>query len=266
MFPRLFLLLALVFSTPILAQDNPFKGHPLRAVRPDEPLPFQEPDLDIKKANELDALMQSRDWSGLRAAVRNFKDLKDVESGLNWLKVRTDTGAPFIIPMIYSETLWMIGSAGKNEGLEISAAFMALYTIAVIRMDGMACADTTAPGHRMDQVVSSLREPLRYLAAVKSEEKKFGVKTVVQLEAFTAERRKAEDEIVCSGGLDQLKAGMDANILGQPKTVPGQIGRVIDVGTPTGWKPSFLPASTYRANQAKFRGADLYDYLWALVK
>lgn len=266
MLARLFWRLVLVLSTPALAQDNPFKDHPLPAARPDEPLPFHEPSLDIKKANELNALMEAGDWPGLRAAVRNFNDPKSVGEGLDWLKVRTDTGAPFIIPMIYSETLWMLGSAAKDEGLKGSAAFMALYTIAVIRMDGMACSDRTAPGHRMDQVAFSLGGPLRYFAGAKPEVKARSLKTIVALEAFTAAHRKAEDEIVCSGGLDQIKAGMDAQLLGEAKSVPGHIGKVVDVGTPKGWKPSFLPATTYGPNQAKFRGADLYDYLSRLIK
>jgi hypothetical protein len=88
----------------------------------------------------------------------------------------------------------------------------------------------------------------------------------VGLEAATALRRPAEDDLLCRGGMQELGAGMAAQNFGDPHPEPGHVGKVVTVTPPADFKVSFRPAAEYQKEQAAFRGADLYDYIWKLLE
>jgi hypothetical protein len=257
------------FSIPALGQapENPFRGQaPLVPPPADTPNPFPEPTLDSSTAALLDPLLEKRDWLGIRKAVQRVDDPTAFSHGLNWLKVHTDTGAPFVVPLLYSENLWIAGDTSKVDGLQAQAALMALYTVALIRMDGLACGDTTAPSRRFDQLLNGPAGlALRYAAKLEPEKQAQMIKLAVGLEAATASRRPAEDETLCRGGMEELKAGMDANNLGKPHPEPGHIGNVVAVTPPPDFKPSYRPQGEYEKQRTALRGAELYDYLWKLI-
>jgi hypothetical protein len=223
----------------------------------------------------LDALLEKKDWVGLRHDLARPPSVEYAKNALNWLKVKSDGGAPFMVSLLYSENLWALAEGLRQnksdietiEGFQGQSAFMAVYTVALIRMDGMACADSTAPSHRLDQILAGpVGAALRY--AVKLEPAKRANMTMlaVGLEAATALHRPAEDDLLCRGGTQELSAAMATQNFGPPHAEPGQIGRVITVTPPSDFKAAFRPASDYQKEQAAFRGADLYDYLWKLVQ
>src|SRR6185312_15825588 len=189
----------------------------------------------------------------------------------SWLKVKTDLGGSFIFPFLYARNLWLVGDGARQAGrdsdkakdLRDMAAIMGLYAVALVHMDGMACADATAPSRWLTSLAQSdIGGALRYWSGAPAEFKDHAVRLAVGLEAVTARRRKAEDPLVCSGGMAEMDAAMRAGTIGEGKTVPGHLGEVREVKPPAGWKPSFLPADVYVSKQDKERGAALYDYLY----
>jgi hypothetical protein len=263
--------LALIFAGACAssadAQDNrnPFRD-PARPMPPLKLTDVQPPDAAV--AARLDGLAAAKDWKALREAALPKNDVKALLEALRWLKVRTMEGNSFFIGYIYVRNLWLLSdelqAKGENpDGMRRQAAFIGLYTMAQIRMDGMACADKTAPQHQVDELASSeLGAALRYWKTTPVEFREEAVRAAVQLEAQNAGHRAAEDPAVCSGGMDEMDAALKAGTVGEGKTVPGHIGKVHEVSPPPGWKPSFLPASDYKAKQDKERGAALYDYLY----
>lgn len=258
-----------------MAQNNPFRDKPLVAAPADAPNIFPEPTVDPTVAARSDALAAAEDWKGLRAAVFSFDDPAAVGMSTNWLKLKTDQGGSFIFPFLYARNLWLIGEGFRQVGIEPAkakslrddAVLMSLYTVALVHMDGMACADPTAPNHWLTNLAQSdIGGALRYWSGAPPEFKDQTVRVAVGLEAITARRRKAEDPMVCSGGMAEMDAGMRAGTIGDGKAVPGRLDEVREVKPPPGWKPSFLPASVYVGKQDKERGAALYDYLYPAEK
>jgi len=264
-----------VCSHDALAQNNPFRDKPLIAVPADKPNIFPEPSIDPAMGARLDALAAAEDWQGLRAAVFSLDDPVSIGKATDWLKLKTDLGGSFIFPFLYARNLWLIGEGtrqtgdetDKGKGLRDQAALMSLYTVALVHMDGMACADATAPSLWLTSLAQSdIRGALRYWSGAPPEFKDQTARIAVGLEAVTARRRKAEDTLLCSNGMAEMDAAMRAGTIGDGKTVPGHLGKVREVKPPAGWKPSFLPADVYAARQDKERGAALYDYLYPVEK
>jgi hypothetical protein len=259
-----FLALSPSFGSPY---PNPFRDHPLvrQPGQPDNPFP--EDPIDPAVKSKLDSLLAAKDWKGISAATAIGANPNDFVNSISWLKLKTDTGGSFFIAMLYTRGLWQVADATKAKGTTELAQLMSLYTIALIHIDGMACGDPTAPMHRLDQMsANEIGAALRSLRALPKEKTEILVRQAVGLEWATADRRISQDDVVCSGGLDEIKAGIDANLLGPAHTEAGQIGKVIDVRTPTGWKPAFLQETIFKPEQEKRRGADLYDYLWSLLE
>lgn len=269
------LALAGLCAGPAMAQNNPFRDKPLVAPPASTPNIFPEKPVDPALAARLDALAAAEDWKGLREAVFPLNDPATIVKATDWLKAKTDNGGSFIIPFLYARNLWLFTEAARLakqevpdiEGVRNQAALMSMYAVALVHMDGMACADPTAPSHWLTSLgQSEAGAALRYWRDQPAEIKEYTVRIAVGLEAVTARRRKAEDPLVCSGGMDELGAGMAAGTVSEGHVEPGHIGRVHDVKPPPGWKPSFLPASEYLAKQDKERGAGLYDYLYPAEK
>ncbi len=264
-----------LWAGPAVAQNNPFRDKPLVAPPASTPNPFPEPAVDSALAVRLDALVAAEDWKGLREAVSPLNDPPTMLKATNWLKAKADTGGSFIIPFLYARNLWLFTEAARmsnketadTDGVRNQAALMSLYAVALVHMDGMACADHTAPEHWLTSLAQSeAGSALRYWRDQPADLKDHTVRVAVGLEAITARRRRAEDPLVCSGGLDELGAGIAAGTVGEGKAEPGHIGRVHEVKPPPGWKPSFKSASEYLAKQDKERGAGLYDYLYPAEK
>jgi hypothetical protein len=269
-----FALIFLTVAPPVNAQENPFRGKPPLKAKASNSNIVPEPTLDPLVSGPLNSLLERKDWAGLRRDIGRPPSAEYAKNALNWLKVKSDNGAPFMISLLYSENLWALADALRQdksdgdgvEGIQNQSAFMALYTVAVMRMDGMACGDSTAVGHRFDQILAGpVGAALRYAAKLQPAQRRYMTMLAVGLEAATALRRPAEDDLLCRGGMQELSAGMAAQNFGDPHPEPGHVGKVVTVTPPADFKVSFRPAAEYQKEQAAFRGADLYDYLWKLL-
>jgi hypothetical protein len=221
----------------------------------------------------LDGLLAAQDWSGMGAAISGPSDNFELITGLHWLEAKVDAGqGGMFLPMLFAANLWGMGnppfSAGQTDEavakLRLEAGMMTLYTYELTMIDGTMCEDGTAAGHRTDQVLRGHAATLAYLRARPPEAKKTAIQLALALEQRTAALRGPDAEL-CSGGMEQMMAGMRAGTVHKLPPQPGQYGQAIGVGAPPGWKPKFLSPDIYKPAQEKMRAA-MPDMLARLVQ
>ena len=100
---------------------------------------------------DLDTLLEARDWNRLGAALLPH-DLASMRRVLDWLHVKLDNGAGFMVAYAYMRNLWVTGNALKDP--RVTAAMIALYAYELILIDGAKCDDRTAPRNRAHQLLT----------------------------------------------------------------------------------------------------------------
>jgi hypothetical protein len=206
---------------------------------------------------DLDALLAARSWDRLGNALSQPGTNEEAWKRLNWLKTRVESGAGFFVSMIYARDLWAIGSFQKvaNPALDLreSAAVISLYTYELIVIDGAKCGDRSAPGNHLAQLFKNRAAALAFLKQQSPELKSKMVDLAIGLEQRTAPLR-ADDDLICRGGMDQMKAGLDRRSQQQAASTPArQTGNTIAVAPPPDWSPKLVSPDTYRPMQEKAR-------------
>lgn len=218
---------------------------------------------------ELDALFEAKDWGHLTAAL--YPPPNDGDSfgrNVNWLRSKLDAGAGFLMAYSYMRYLWILGETVKLEDPgkdpRVTAAVIALYAIELIAVDGPKCEDGTAPSHRMDQLRYQEPAVFAFLKSRPAELKEKLVAIAIAYEQRTAPIRK-DDDVLCSGGMDQMRAGLERGTSKEVPTPPGQVGKTVAVTPPTDWVPKYLPPEAYTPKQTQAR-AGMRDNLLKLVQ
>jgi len=197
---------------------------------------------------ELDALLEARDWSRLSPLVLGqTRDAASFRRRLDWLHVKLDSGAGFLVAYAYMRNLWVVGSAAKiddpGNDLRVTAGMMALYAYELIMIDGAKCEDRSAPGNRLNQLLTLNPATFSFLKSRPNELKEKIVTTAVAFEKRTAPLRR-DDDLLCRDGMDQMRAGIER---GTQQEVPnrGHYGKTVEVTPPSDWTPKFVPPQTY---------------------
>jgi hypothetical protein len=215
----------------------------------------------------LDALLAARNWKGLGGALSHPGKSEDVWRRMNWLRTRVENGAGFFLSIIYARDLWGVGNLQKindpARDLRTSAAVISLYTYELIMIDGSKCEDHTAPENRGIQLFRSQAATFAFLKQQSPDLKSKMVDLAIALEQKTAPLR-ADDELMCRDGLDQMKAGLDRDLQQGVPTPAGQVGKTVAVAPPPGWTPKFVSPDAYRPMQDKIR-AGMRENLLKLV-
>jgi len=204
---------------------------------------------------QLDALLAARNWEGLVTAFESVRSDESSVRALDWLDARINSGGGSLLGFLYSRALWDIGSAQNvndpDKDLRFRAGLMVLYTLQLIIIDGTKCADQSAPGHRLDQLMAGYSTVLQYL---KTKNAKFKAKVIdaIALEKRTAALRK-DDDWLCQGGLEEMMAGIEAGRTKQVPTPPDQIGTTVVVEPPPDYVPKFVAPEKYKPLQEKAR-------------
>jgi hypothetical protein len=205
---------------------------------------------------DLDALLAARSWNRLGDALSQPGTIEDAWKRLNWLKTRVENGAGFFVSILYARDLWAIGNLQKvdNPALDLreSAAVISLYTYELILIDGSKCEDRSAPGNHLAQLFKSRATALAFLKQQPRELKSKMVDLAIGLEQKTAPLR-ADDDLICRGGMAQMKAGLDRHLQQQAPTPDGQIGNTVAVAPPPDWSPKLVSPDIYRPVQEKAR-------------
>jgi hypothetical protein len=207
---------------------------------------------------ELDALLKAKDWTHLSSALSSPRDSAAFARVLDWLHVRLDEGAGFMVAYAYMRNLWTAGNALKAEDpakdLRLTAGMIALYAYELIVLDGAKCEDQTAPGNRVSQLFSLNPALFSFLKSRPANLKEYVVTIALAFEKKTASLR-GDDDLLCRDGMDQMKAGLERGTQQEVPNTSGHFGKTIAVTPPAGWTPKFVPPETYIPIQKKARAA-----------
>jgi hypothetical protein len=211
------------------------------------------PAATLPSDTQLNTLLAARNWNGLQLAFSRPRDAVTYVRGLDWLKAKIFAGdGGLLLALIYARDLWLLGESAKRDELRGTAALMALYASELIWIDGAKCEDRSAPGHRLDQLITGRADTLRFLKTEPAELKQKIVDAAIALERRTAPFRR-DDELICRGGLAEISAGLERGTRHELPPQPGYIGKTVGVEAPPGFVPKFLPAAVYKPAQDKAR-------------
>lgn len=224
----------------------------LTMAPPGRPMPADE--------SGLDAMLARGEMATLTARLRSARSLQDASLDLNWEQKQIFDGAGFMLSYAYMYDLWRVGFALPGEdgdGLKQAAAMMFLYSLDLIEVDGPRCDDVSAPAHRRDQLLGQNRSIVAYLQALPREKRSSAGSLSLDIESATAPSRK-DDAVLCSGGLAEMREGLDANggaSLKRVPSAPGTGGEAYAVPPPVGFRPKFVGADVWRPKAEAARAA-----------
>ena len=222
---------------------------------PNQP-PAAASSADLPSDQDLDALLLAKKWNDLGSALSRAKSPESVARKLDWLQSRLEVGGGSLLGFIYAKDLWDIGEAQKvndpNQDLRLTAGLITLYTYDLIAIDGAKCADHSAPGHRVDQLLMNNAPGLAYLKAQPQALKDKIVDLAIAMEKRTAPLRKLDD-LLCRSGLEEMQAGLAAGKTREVPTPPGQVGKTVEVEPPADFAPRLLTPQSYLPDQERAR-------------
>jgi len=114
----------------------------------------------------LDQMVREKRFTDLVARLKASDAPANIMAYMNWEQREIFDGGPFIIGYAYMMDLWRAGVAKgeqDDQGLKGSAVTYFLYSYVLIRLDGLKCADSSAPGHRMDQLIAQNRPIIDFM-------------------------------------------------------------------------------------------------------
>lgn len=269
------LISTLLVAAPISLSASAQSSTSQAAYGPDNPRPgsaraelralMQEHQGELMPENRgaLDAALARADGSIL-TVLRAQSDAGQVYQDLNWERARIYDGAGLAVSLAYMEDLWRVAphlptnstraNGDTPDQIKQTAVAFALYNLALIRLDGARCADSTAPAHRLDQLAQTTGPIIAYGRTLSAAERGRVVTVAVNVERASAPARK-DDPLLCRGGLAEIQSGLAANgdkSLPRSKE-PGYVGSVARVPDAPGYKPAFVPPDVWVSKQQRIR-------------
>ncbi len=204
----------------------------------------------------LDALVAANKWDQLGAALAGASNGEAFTRKLDWLQAKVGAGGGFFLVFEYAKELWRAGNSVKvtdpDKDPRVTAGFMTLYAYELIVLDGLKCADKSAAGHRIDQLLMYDRPILNYLKAKPEKLRTKIVDLAIAFEKHTAPLRK-DDDVLCRSGLEEFMAGFEGGSTREVPPKPGQPGRSFEVTAPSSYAPRFLAPEEYTPLQEEAR-------------
>ena len=223
----------------------------------------------------LDAALKANDYATINHLHAAIKSGDEMVLFMNWEQVRAFEGGGFYMSYIYMSDLWGLATnlpattpeqTNQITQLKQSAVLVGLFAYEIAVLDGTKCTDGTAVGHRMDQLLTN--PAWTYADQIPVDLRRKMVDGVIKLEQVSAAKR-ADDKVLCSGGMAQMIAGLAAQAAsGKPPqevpNAPGTIGKTYAVPqTPVA--NMFVAQSVWQPKQDKLR-ATVPDALASLMK
>jgi hypothetical protein len=203
---------------------------------------------------DLDSLLAAKDWNKLSTALS--RPDRDEKKSLDWMKAKLLSGGWYLVSVLYARDLWSISTQARvddpEKDLRLTAGMVALYSAAVILVDGSKCDDQTAPAHRMDQLLQARAATLTFMKQQPPATKQKAIELAVALEAKTAAAR-GSDDLLCRDGMAQIRAGLERGTQHPVPTAPGAVGKSVAVEAPPDWRPTILPEQDYVPKQEAAR-------------
>ncbi|MES2988533.1 MAG: hypothetical protein EON93_18530 [Burkholderiales bacterium] len=193
-------------------------------------------------AAELDSLLAAEDYTNLVKALSNAQDGDALFLNMNWERDTTLRGATVFVTFLYIRDLKrMAASMPADEGAPMrdTAGMMSLIAYATISIDKAYCADATAAGHRLNQLMEIAGTSFAELKAMPLETRRMLLDFIPRAEQMTAKSRLRDgyDSFICRGGMMEMMTGLRAGAPKEVPTPPGGIGRTFTIDPGTGYKP-----------------------------
>ena len=225
----------------------------------------------------LDDAVARRDWTYLSSVVRDPGSAENMMRLLNWERYQTYRGAGYGVTYMYVSTLAMAansydkasakdpGFAQTARGLRMGALTQLLYTYAVIAVDGVRCADPTAPPAHRDQIAGFTEELRISVNQLSHQERITVLMAAVRQEQELAPVRDPDPDL-CRGGLDDLGEALKSHPERAATTgpQPGHPGTNVLVPIDPARPPKYSDRALWTVRQDKVRDG-LADALGALV-
>jgi hypothetical protein len=216
---------------------------------------------------QLDKALTTKDYASINRIHGDIRTYNDILLFMNWEQVRVFNGEGGVyLSLLYMDDLWILASALEKAGpshtaetadMKQTSVFMGLYSYELIVLDGVKCTDSTAVGHRMDQLTANHSDTWAYISQIPEEMRAKTVWAAITLEAQTEPKRR-NDDVLCQGGMVQMIASLAAQARSgqQPQEVPnqpGMIGKSFAVPPPKDFEIGYVRPDIWRPQQAKLR-------------
>jgi hypothetical protein len=216
---------------------------------------------DVKQfLSDVDNAFDKHDYLAFGKLMRSPGDGPRVLASLDWAQGNMLMGSSVIVSIIYAESLWSIGSQAPvghpYANFKETAAFVALYSLAVTATDGPKCADQSAPNGHFSKIVYHLGTVLQYFRQLPDEKKQQIIGFALTQEAKLA-RLRPNDNYLCRFGLEEIGAGLKAT---KPEDLPkrppqgNEVGTQVAVPSPPGYEPKYVAEAEWQPKQTKMRG------------
>ncbi len=225
----------------------------------------------------LDEALARRDWAYLGEATRNVGTLQNAMKLLNWERYQIYRGSGYNVAYMYSSTLTTAANsydkaaaqdprlAPTARGFRQAALAQLLYTYAVLAVDGVRCADPTAPQAHRDQITGFTRD-LRFSITQFLPQDRFSVLTAALKQEELLAPVRDPDPDLCRGGLDDLGEALESHPDRATTTgpQPGYPGTNVIVPIDPTRPPKYSDRAEWLTRQQKAR-AGLPDALGAII-
>lgn len=163
----------------------------------------------------LDDLLEHKQYAALGHALEREHEAGRGGVARGWQDRRLRDGASAYLGFVYSRELMRSaarGAARQKARRREQAAFVAIYTMAVLTIDGPRCADVSAPSARSEQLFDHAAEAFSWAAAMPEVRRDRIIDAALALEQATAVLRR-DDDFICQGGAEDI-----ARALQDPRT------------------------------------------------
>lgn len=207
---------------------------------------------------ELDAALAARDWGRLVTAINGVPSLDAANKMADWERYQVYRGGGYNVVFMYVRTLSDMAAsyeraalknpdyAEAGKGLRMAALSQLLYLQAIIKVDGVRCADATAPVAQRDRIMEASAPFMQAGLALEREALVTALTAAAQQERLTAKVRDADPDL-CRGGLEEIgdtlkkypdRARAAGKVAGRPGTtidVPVDFSRPAHYSAPKTW-------------------------------
>ena len=207
-------------------------------------------------AERLEAMYDEGDYAALNFALFEPATEADLTTGLDWLGMKYRTDGSTYISLSYSRLLEGVAELVPPEtGDQFRGTALAALVQAVLaaRIDGQQCSDATARAVRADHLIATVGySPLLEL----DEEMRRNAAFIVMLNeevTWTARQSLDQSEVLCTGGMLGMMAGMAGGTMREREAREGEIGRQIEVTPPEGFEYGRRPEAEWVADAERIR-------------
>ena len=159
-----------------------------------------------KMIDQFDDLLDHKQYAALGDALEREHDAGRGRLARGWQDRRLRDGGSAYLGFVYSRELMRSAarSARRDRArLREQASLVAIYTMAVLTIDGPRCADASAPSQRSEQLFDLAAEAFAWAAAMPEDRRDRIIDEALALEQATAPLRR-DDDFICLGGAEHI--------------------------------------------------------------